>query len=332
MIGPYPWQDQQWRVLHESRQQNRLPHGLLFTGPRGLGKNHFAQTFATALLCELPSTAGLACGACRSCQLIAAGTHPDLVHIEPVEDKKIIGVDQIRELVQFMTLKSQYAHHKVIIIDPADAMNVNAANSLLKTLEEPSADSVLILVTSRPAQLPATIRSRCQALHFGCATPEQAESWMQQHPAMRANPKLWLALADGAPLRALVLAEQGGDDQRKQWLADLTQLATRKADPIATAAKWLNMDPKNSLYWLHRWLTDVVRFKAVAEPPHVANPDVVKQLSELADPLTVAQIYRLLDRVRAGLRQLEANNNPQLVLEDILIQWLDSFATQSKVA
>lgn len=332
MIGPCPWQNQQWRVLHDAHQQGRLAHGLLFTGPRGLGKKHFAQTFATALLCESPSTAGLACGACRSCQLIAAGTHPDLVYIEPAEDKKNIGVDQIRELVQFMTLKSQYARHKVIIIEPAEMMNVNAANSLLKTLEEPSADSVLMLVTSRPAQLPATIRSRCQAIHFGRASIEEAEGWMRQQPALQADPKLWLELADGAPLRALELAEQGGDNQRKQWLADLTQLAARKADPVATAAQWLNMDPKNSLYWTHRWLTDMARYKAIAEPPHIANPDVVKQLSALAESLTVAQIYRLLDRVGAGLRQLDANNNPQLVLEDSLIQWFDSFATQSKVA
>jgi DNA polymerase-3 subunit delta' len=332
MTGPFPWQNQQWHVLHEARQQGRLAHGLLFTGPRGLGKKHFAQTFATALLCELPSNVGLACGTCRSCQLIAAGTHPDLVHIEPAEDKKIIGVDQIRELVQFMTLKSQYGRHKVIIIEPAEAMNVNAANSLLKTLEEPSADSILMLVTSRPAQLPATIRSRCQEVHFGRASVEQAESWMRQQPTLNANPGLWLELADGAPLQALELAIEGGSEQRSLWLGDLVQLASCKADPIAMAAKWLTMDPKNSLYWLHRWLTDMVRYKAVSEPPHVANPDVVKQLVTLADPLTVAQLYRLLDRVGAGLRQLEANNNPQLVLEDILIQWFDSFATQAKVA
>lgn len=332
MTGPYPWQEQQWRVLQEARQQSRLAHGLLFTGPLGLGKKHFAETFATALLCESPSTAGQACSACRSCQLIAAGTHPDLVYIAPAEDKKNIGVDQIRELVRFMTLKSQYVRHKVIIIEPAEAMNVNAANSLLKTLEEPSADSVLMLVTSRPAQLPATIRSRCQEIHFGRASAEQAEGWMRLQPALQADPRLWLALADGAPLRALELAEQGGDNHRKQWLTDLVQLAARKADPLATAAQWLNMDPKNGLYWTHRWLTDMLRYKAIAEPPHIANPDVVKQLSALAESLTVVQLYRLLDRVGAGLRQLDANNNPQLVLEDILIQWFDSFATQSKVA
>lgn len=332
MSGPFPWQTHQWQVLFDARQHGRLPHGLLFTGPQGLGKDHLAQTLAATLLCESPTATGVACGVCRSCQLLAAGTHPDLVRIEPAEDKKNISVDQIRELVQFMTLKSQYGRHKVVVLSPAETMNVNAANSLLKTLEEPTADSVLILVTSRPAQLPATIRSRCQEIHFGPAATALAEPWLRQQSVTGAEPGFWLALADGAPLRALELAQQGSERQRGQWLEDLRQLAARKADPVATAGEWLSGDPKISLYWLHRWLTDMVRYKAVAEPPHVANPDVVKQLRTLADPLSVAQLYRLLDRVGGGLRQLEANNNPQLVLEDILIQWFDSFTTQAKVA
>ncbi len=166
MSAPYTWQVQQWQRMNAARQQQRLHHALLLNGIRGLGLEAFAQELARGLLCEQPGEEGGACGQCKSCLLYAAGSHPDIVQIRPEEDSRVIKIDAIRELTGFMELKAQYGRYRIAIIDPAEAMNRNAANSLLKTLEEPPEQAIIILVNNDYMRLPVTIRSRCQRLIF----------------------------------------------------------------------------------------------------------------------------------------------------------------------
>ncbi|HSW52736.1 MAG TPA: hypothetical protein VLG93_05865, partial [Sulfuricaulis sp.] len=130
----YPWHGALWSAL--ARQFEQLPHALLLQGRPGLGKHDFAVQLAQALLCE-QARDGMACGQCHCCRLFAAGTHPDLAGVGLVEDAKSIAVDQIRALGDFLSLRPHTAARKVVIISPAEAMNINAANSLLKLLEEP---------------------------------------------------------------------------------------------------------------------------------------------------------------------------------------------------
>ena len=151
-----------------SRRQN-MPHAVLLTGPEGTGKGHFAAIIANSLLCSKPSVDRFACGECQSCQLLAANTHPDFYRItlesnadgKPAKD---IKVEQIRQLIQSLAQTSQLGGIKLAIIDPAERMNRNAANSLLKTLEEPTADTLLILLAAQPSRLLPTVRSRCQTI------------------------------------------------------------------------------------------------------------------------------------------------------------------------
>src|SRR3569832_2564259 len=161
-----PWHEETWARLLAARRAGRLPHALLLTGPQGMGKQRFAENWMAGLLCEAPDAEGCACGVCRRCQLLAAGNHPDYRQLTPPEEGKVIGVDQVRELIQYIALTPQYGANKIATIHTADKLNINAANTLLKTLEEPPPLSLFVLVTAQPSRLPVTVISRCQRIHF----------------------------------------------------------------------------------------------------------------------------------------------------------------------
>ena len=133
----YPWQADVFADLQQRRVQGRLPHALLISGPVGIGKQQLANVFSQSLLCAEPQADDLACGQCHACSLYAAGTHPDLFRLSPEEDSKVIKIDQIRTLIEKISLSSHYGRYRMVILNPADAMNIAAANALLKTLEEP---------------------------------------------------------------------------------------------------------------------------------------------------------------------------------------------------
>ena len=321
----YPWQQSQWRLLQQSREQGRLPHALLLTGPQGVGKDEFARYFAQSLLCEQNTPEGEPCGRCRACLLYQAGNHPDVKIVSPLEGKKNIGVDQVREIGHYLALKSQYSGHKVVILTPAETMNVNSANSLLKTLEEPTAGTVLILVTHRPAQLPATIRSRCQEIRFGAVAPEEGAAWLEARGV--ADSELLLSLADGAPLKAAQFADDNIVQTRLEWFQALEALAKQGVDPIEIAAKQIKSStPENALYWLYVWSVDMVRLKSCQQPPRLANRDIQPRLLNLVDRVSLKSLMLWLDRVQAALREIEGNFNTTLVMEGLLIQWQRMFA------
>ena len=323
---PYPWQQSQWQNLQTARQQGRLPHALLLTGPQGLGKTEFARYLTQSLLCEETGTAGEPCGHCRACLLYQAGNHPDVAFISPLEGKKNIGVDQVREIGQYLTLKAQYSGYRVVVVAPAETMNVNSANSLLKTLEEPSQGTVLILVTARPAQLPATIRSRCQEIRFGAVTLEMGGEWLHAQ-GITTDSVLLMALANGAPLKAAGFADDNMIQSRLEWFQTLEVLAKQEIDPVEVAAQQVKAGPAVSLHWLYVWSVDMARLKVSQQPPHLANRDIESRLLNLADRVSLRNLMLWLDRVQAALREIDANFNSTLILESLLIQWQKLFAT-----
>jgi DNA polymerase-3 subunit delta' len=319
-----PWHGEQWMRLREAAQQQRLPHALLLQGPEGTGKHRFAQLLARALLCRRPDAAGLPCGECDSCVLIRAGNHPDLRHCEPEIDprsekvKDSIGIEQVRELGSFMAMKSHHGGFKIAILKPADKLNMNASNALLKTLEEPPQGALLILSSSRPSRLPATVLSRCQRLRFAPVTDASARDWLAERLPAGQDADVLLALSAGAPLAALALGEQGLQ-RRMAMLDDLEALAAQRADPLVIAEAWLKFGVKESLYWLYVWLADMIRLRTSARPPLVSNPDQRDRLQALAAQAAPERLHRLLGKVETGLRLAEGQSNPQLLLEEILL-------------
>jgi len=331
MASFLPWQQSQWQLLQESRQQGRLPHALLLTGPQGLGKGQFATLFAQSLLCQSNNADATPCGQCRYCQLYQAGSHPDVSLVSPLEGKKAIAVDQIRTLSQFMTLKSQYAGHKLVVINPAEAMNINASNSLLKTLEEPSSETVLLLVTHQPAQLPATIRSRCQEVRFGVGETAENRAWLSQQLPAGADIDLLLSLAGGAPFRAIQLADEGLLEQRQTLFDSLVQLAGLKLDPVSLASQLNKANPGWALLCLYSLTADIIRLKATEQTAgQLGNPDLAERLLKLMNQVSLTNLFKLQDRIRQAQQEFERNLNPALIMESVLMEWQNTFRIRKR--
>jgi DNA polymerase-3 subunit delta' len=324
--GPLPWQSDHWLRLCARLAEGSLPHGLLLTGARGLGKSRFALALARAALCEQADAERGACGQCRSCHLFDSGTHPDhhLVTLEYDEKKKRqykeIRVDQVRELSAALNLASQFGGYRTAIIEPADRMNVNAANSLLKTLEEPGAATLMILVTDRPASLPATIRSRCQVLAFAIPERAQALAWMRQQAPGRDH-ELALAHAGGAPLRALEMEQGNGMQERGNAFTAFAAMLEGKGDPVALAGAWLKQEPDDPLSWLESWVQDMIRIRT-APGGNLENPDLAPRLQALGASIDLQDLFAHLDRITEARRLCTGSEvNPQMLLESVLVPW-----------
>ena len=321
-----PWHKPQWDNLLARRQAGALPHALLLCGPRGLGKQLFAENLAQALLCGNPQADGRACQQCRPCTLFRSGAHPDYRRIGPVDDSKVIKIDQIRALCATLSMTSQYGGFQITLIAPADTLNRNAANSLLKTLEEPTPETLLFLVTDRPANLPATILSRCQRVLFNKPQAALARAWLHSELPARQDLDVLLSLAEGTPLRALALAQGDAMQRRRDLFSDLAQVARSAADPVSVAAGWLKADLKETLDWLRTAVMDMIRLKA-AGPARLVNRDLGKELQRLADGLDLQSLYGHLDQLTQAARLADTSVNPQLLLEDLLIPWTQTRCT-----
>jgi len=316
----YPWTQAQWQALHQRHAQQQLPHAILLAGPAGLGKDEFALDFAQGLLCDHPQANGQACQHCRACHQFVAGTHPDILRVSPEEPGKAIKVDQIRALIEQFAYASHQGGYRVAIISPAEQMNLNAANSLLKTLEEPPGNSLIMLVSARPARLPATILSRCQRLEFSCPAHPLALEWLKSQQSIPAGQgEGLLALAHGAPLAALAFAEEDILPQRRQLFDSL--LAVASGQPALTvSAPWLKLALPTPINWLYSWISDLIRIKCSARTAPV-NRDLSDGLQKLAQQVDLSELYLFLDELIAVLRIQHTALNIQMLMEGLLLNW-----------
>ncbi len=325
MTTLYPWHEPQWQYLHERKRLDQLPHALLVAGPVGVGKLGFAKQFAQSILCAEPTADHTACGRCRACVQFAAGTHPDVALITPEEDSKTIKVDQIRQLIETISLASHHGGHRVTLVFPAEAMNTAAANSLLKTLEEPPAQNVILLVSHQPAVLPATIRSRCQRLNMALPDLQQAVTWLQQQAiTLGANTTemltIALKLAYGAPLLALEWLNSGRRQLYTQAFEEFIRIAENTASPLSVAQAWLKADQRMPIQWLYCWLGDLIRLKSYPEAS-LTNQDKQLALHKLAQQVDLHDLFALLASVTEALRGQGTALNEQLIYESILMRW-----------
>ncbi len=313
----YPWTKPGWDQLIKRHYNGRMPHALLITGLPGIGKLDLAYSLVRGLLCRQPEQDGQACGQCKSCQLMVAGTHPDSFGVSLIDDKKQIGINQIRELGEQLALSSQLQGYRTAIIHPAASMTHAAANSLLKTLEEPGPETIIILVTSEPARLPATVRSRCQMVKLPVAEQKQAQQWLQEQGV--EQPELALSLAQGAPLRAVKLSESNLFETRSALFDDFTALVRGELSPVKLAANWQKKDDRTLLYLLDSWLSDMVRLKFGQNPPNFSNMDYQQGLQGLSGLIQSRSLFEHLDRVRQALVWQDFSLNRDLLIEDVLI-------------
>jgi len=319
----YPWQQTQWNRLETAFANNRLPHALLLAGPAGLGLEHFAQCLVARWLC-LDPVAQTACGKCRSCQLFVAGNHPDINRVEPEETGKQIKVDAVRELLHFIQLSSQFARGKMVIIAPAEAMNRSAANSLLKTLEEPPAGSFFILVSHQPAFLPVTIRSRCQRLNFAPTHEDSALQWLGVSLAIdKTKAADILTLSHGCPLLAMSLVENDVVSKQSQVLSDLSKLDNSSSDVGGTAQRWHDLGANEVFEWLQMFFASMARLKITGLQPSQAESVLVRDLQRLANRLDLQVLMRGYDMAFQNYRAVTGpyNLNHMGLLEEFIVYW-----------
>ncbi len=310
-----PWHAPLWRVVAQAIEQDRLGHALLLSGLDGTGKRIFARTLAAALWCEAPRAQRQPCGQCGNCRQVLSEAHPGYTALRAEEGKRDISIEAVRLLCERMVMTSHDGRSKVAIIDPADSLNRNGVNALLKTIEEPPPRSHLLLISERPLALPATLRSRCQQLRFSIPPREQALAWLGQSgsgtPAQHA---IALDAAHGAPVRALKLLEEKSLDLQQTWKGALLDLAAGRAEPLKAAADVGEEQAAAFLRWLYGWLLELLR-RGLAPPSGQGEADA------LARSLPRHALDRYIAEVLENLRRLESNARAQLVLEAAMIRW-----------
>ncbi len=323
-----PWQIDLWQRL--TRLRSRLPHAILLKGSRGTGKFSLGRIWAKSLLCEQPQEKGLPCGNCPACNWFEQGGHPDFRLVEPVSaaeetgekgegqtkrSKQHIGVEQIRELADFLNIASHRGGYRVVVIHPAEAMNAAAANALLKTLEEPGPGTLFILVSHRPQRLPATIISRCHQISVSRPDPAVAEEWLREQGA--PEPDLCLAESGGAPLAALDVADPEYRRLRKAFLEELSQ--PRALDPIGVAERMLKIEPARTVLWLQRWCYDLASLRLTGRLRY--NPDFADRLTAIGNSFDILAMTRYLRSLAAAQRVVQHPLNSRLFVEDLLLSY-----------
>lgn len=317
-----------------------LPHALLIQGPRGIGKGLLARHFAQSLLCESPLPDGRACARCDACGWFAAGNHPDFRQVSPLADEESGGeraersrserarpeikIDQIRALAGFVGVGGHRAGRKPVVIDPADGLNLPAANALLKTLEEPSGETVFLLVAAQGAAVAPTVRSRCVPWAVPAPSADLARAWLgarlgNEQAARAAD---WLALADGAPLRALALAEPGAAAAHRLLLQAVQEIPETGAMRIAegfgsqAAPLWVPL--------LQSWVSDLARVLAGASAQRYPGQQaVLRRLAQRTRLHTVTAFATWLDQqARVSSHPL----NARLYAEDLWLRYEALFA------
>jgi DNA polymerase-3 subunit delta' len=306
-----PWHAEHWARLQGRGQRDALPHALLLCGAAGLGKRAFARRFVRGLMCT-EAVAGDACGHCRGCQLAEAGTHPDIVELtfglrKDHTPRSEIVVDQIRELSARLAMRSQLGGWQVATIDPADALNAAAANALLKTLEEPAARTLLILLADAPWRLPQTIRSRCQRIEFQLPDPSVALAWLQAGGVSDAAGAL--TAAGGNPGLARAWAQRGALEQRTEVRKDLAALAAGRCRPDEVVKRWLDDDPVQRLWFAAQAAADELRARSL----QLAFP-----LGSMLDAEALSDWYDVTNRTRESLR---GPLRMDLLLLELLARW-----------
>ncbi|MCY1277868.1 DNA polymerase III subunit delta' [compost metagenome] len=321
MADIHPWQTALWQQLSG---RSRHAHAYLLHGPAGIGKRALADRLVAFLLCQQVQ-GDAACGRCKSCQLLAAGTHPDYWLLEPEEPEKPIRVDQVRELVDFVAQTAQLGGRKLVLLEPAEAMNINAANALLKSLEEPSGDTVLLLLSHQPSRLLPTIKSRC--VQQACPQPDAAQSlaWLMQALPDESPESLQelLVLAGGSPLTARRLHGQGIREQRALVTEGVKNLLKRKTAPGQLAESW-NAIPLPLLFdWFCDWALLILRYQLTRDEDGLGLADMRKVVQYLAEKSGQGKVLALQEWLLAQRQKVlgKANLNRALLLEALLVRW-----------
>ncbi|MEH6455402.1 MAG: DNA polymerase III subunit delta' [Cocleimonas sp.] len=319
----YPWHQSTWQKFIQARTKNHLPHAILLSGEEGIAKFPLAKRMAKSLLCmNTVSNATDACNQCQSCKTYESGANPDFTQITLLEDKQQIGVDQIRALSEFLNYSRSYNTNRVVILNPVERMNLNAANSLLKSLEEPSAHTVIILVTAKINQLLPTIKSRCQL--FNVATPSKTDSvhWLQQQSQQNQESSVdveaALEITGNKPLKAITISQEDLDS-RNQFFHDLSSVISQNISITEMAKKWEKHDVETLLNWQILLIQKAIKHSLstvkTTDNSSTSNNPLTKHLS-------AEDHWHLYQNLIKQKQYIHTSVNSLMFVENMIMLWL----------
>ncbi len=316
----YPWQQQIWETLTSRFPQ--LGHGLLFYGKKGCGKHAFAQHFLSWVLCLNKAPQG-ACGECSSCQWLKSDTHPNYVNITTDEENKKqnakIKIEKIRDLLPFV--QQTVDGWRVIVIEPAEALNIASANALLKTLEEPGERVLIILLADHYLKLPATIRSRLQHFAMDRILPEQATEYLKQNLASDQQNKinLLMNLSNNMPLQAIAIAGLDWINRRGEFLHDWQKLVSQKSMPLQFATKWgKELSFSDFIQMFEYLLSDIICVKLNQT---VKNTDL--DFEQIATQYGLENLFSIYESLQQSKLKVDQNVQTNLIIDQLSIQLMN---------
>lgn len=327
----YPWQSNVWQLLNQG--DKRQAHALLLHGRAGIGKYDFARHLSQALLCANKTEQHFACGVCSSCNWFNEESHPDFRLLTPEQDaetdeegasakknkkKTQISVAQIRDLSDFLSLSSHRSDGvRIVLIHPAEALNLASANALLKMLEEPAAGVIFILVAHQLQRLLPTIISRCQKINMPMPSETQALAWLGEQGVQ--NAKAQLAYLDGSPIK--VFAEQ-------MQFAQLTEIwrllaLGSKLQPHVSAPMLIANSVETGVLALQKWIYDIAAVKLTHQARYHAT--YASTLQVLADHVNLSRLFQLQKKVEALRKLVSHPLNHELQMENLLLEYTKIF-------
>ncbi len=321
-IELYPWHNDNWAKFKKFRENRRLPHAILLSGPSGLGKKTFAFRMSLALICETDIINQQPCLKCNSCRLALNHSHPDIFWLEPDGENKNIKVESVRNMIDRTSLKAQDSGKRVFIINLIDFLNKSGLNALLKTLEEPTPSCIFILISSSPHILPSTVISRCQKLSFQLVKDSMASSWLTQYVS-NSDVKSLISLSGGLPLKAIELYENGGLKSSKSTISIFSGLKARKINPIEAIKTLKELEQKYLFDDIAKIICDFIKLKNTNNPAKLFFNDSKVELFSICNDLNIEKLFQFLDTIFQIKKQMHYNLNFEMTLEKIIIDWLE---------
>ena len=309
-------------VLRRTLRGGKTAHSYLFEGVPGCGRKKTALTLIQALFCTaLPDDA---CGVCPSCRKIEGGNHPDIHLLSPLPDKRDISVDQLREMQRELSLRPYEAPRKACIIDPAERLNASSANSLLKTLEEPPGNALIILLTENAGMLLSTVRSRCQLIRFAPLSPEHVLSLLERSGMALETAALVAPMSGGSLQKALELDNESLSVRRESVLSRVGQMNINRIATVFDAAEELSGNRDATLELLDMLLSffrDAVHLGAGSK--EIVNSSVRPAIESIASKWPLPRNMELLERIYETRRAVQRNANPKLSLDQLFMSMAD---------
>lgn len=310
----------QLESLRWALEKGRLHHAYLFLGPDGVGKKTVAMSLAMAIQCREKD--GVFCGRCADCVRIQSANHPDVRLIEPLAGKKEITIPQVRELQRDLNYRAFFGRKKIAVVDPASLMNFAAQNALLKTLEEPPNDSLLILVSTNTGGLLPTLLSRCLRLSFASLPAEIVESFLvSQRGIGEEEAKLLAAMSMGSLGRAVSPEMEAFVQRRRVWgekVESLTKEDCRGWISLAEELASVREESLKFLAWVEGWYRDVLIYCVTGSSRGISNLDMERNIKQQADRLSVERILYLIFQAIETEASIRRNINRRMALENFL--------------